>query len=173
MIWEDDFNRSSLGSDWVTFGTNANASISNNKLVLSRNSNGRGGVYYNQQVTGNYKITIELSSATYDTYPLGLYKSGTSWKYYEVQPKYMFAYVTVSSTGSISSSLHEQFTSGISYTSCTITIEVIKDTSIKFYIDGVLKDSYNVQDGTTDGYVGVVQCCNRTTTINSMKVEAL
>ena len=173
VIWEDDFNRSTLGSDWVTFGTGANASISNNQLVLTRNGNGRGGIYYNQQVTGDYKITLDFASGDYDNVNLGIAISGTSWKCYEVEPKWYFGYITISSSGTISSSLHEQRTSGITYTSATIVYEVIQDTSIKMYINGTLKGTYNVQDGTTDGYIGVTQCCGRTSRYNSIKVEPL
>lgn len=173
VIWEDDFNRSSLGSDWVTFGTNANASISSNQLVLTRNGNGRGGVYYNTPVTGDYKITLDFASGDYDNVNLGIAISGTSWKCYEVEPKWYFGYITISSSGTISSSLHEQRTSGITYTTATIVYEVIQDTSIKMYINGTLKGTYNVQDGTTDGYIGVTQCCGRTSKYNSIKVEPL
>ena len=173
IIWEDDFNRSSLGSDWVTFGTGANASISNNQLVLTRNGNGRGGIYYNQQVTGDYKITLDFASGDYDNVNLGIAISGTSWKCYEVEPKWYFGYITINSSGNISSSLHEQRTSGINYTSATIVYEVIQDTSIKMYINGTLKGTYNVQDGTTDGYIGVAQCCGRTSKYNSIKVEPI
>ena len=171
VIWEDDFNRSTLGSDWVTFGTGANASISNNQLVLTRNGNGRGGIYYNQQVTGDYKITLDFANGDYDNVNLGIAISGTSWKCYEVEPKWYFGYITISSSGTISSSVHEQRTSGI--TSATIVYEVIQDTSIKMYINGTLKGTYNVQDGTTDGYIGVTQCCGRTSRYNSIKVEPL
>ena len=173
VIWEDDFNRSTLGSDWVTFGTGANASISNNQLVLTRSGNGRGGIYFNQQVTGNYKITLDFVSGDYDNVNLGIFKSGTSWKCYEVEPKWYFGYITISSSGTISSSVHEQRTSGITYTSATIVYEVIQDTSIKMYINGTLKGTYNCQDSTTDGYVGITQCCGRTSKYNSIKVEPL
>ena len=108
VIWEDDFNRSTLGSDWVTFGTGANASISNNQLVLTRSGNGRGGIYFNQQVTGNYKITLDFVSGDYDNVNLGIFKSGTSWKCYEVEPKWYFGYITISSSGTISSSVHDE-----------------------------------------------------------------
>lgn len=173
IIWEDDFNRSTLGSDWVTFGTGANASISNNQLVLTRSGNGRGGIYYNTPVTGDYKITLDFASGDYDNVNLGIAISGTSWKCYEVEPKWYFGYITINSSGTISSSLHEQRTSGITYTSATIVYEIIQDTSIKMYINGTLKGTYNCQDGTTDGYIGITQCCGRTSKYNSIKVEAL
>ena len=140
---------------------------------MSRTGNGRGGVYYNQQVTGDYKITIDFASGDYDNIELGLVISGTSWKMYEVEPKWYFAYITVNSSGTISSTLHEQRTSGITYSSATIVYEVIKDTSIKMYINETLKGTYNCQDGTTDGYIGVTQCCGRTSRYNSITVEPL
>ena len=173
IIWEDDFNRSTLGSDWVTFGTGANASISNNQLVLSRTGDGRGGIYYNTPVTGDYKITLDFASGDYDNVNLGIAISGTSWKCYEVEPKWYFGYITINSGGKITQSLNEQRTSGITYTSATIVYEVIQDTSIKMYINGTLKGTYNCQDGTTDGYIGITQCCGRTSKYNSIKVEAL
>ena len=173
VIWEDDFTNG-LTSNWVSVGKNGNVSVSNNQLNVSCSTDGgRAGAYYNQQVTGSYKVTVDLASASYDCYAFGLKLNTNNWTFYESQPKWAACLQTVPNTGGRATQSNESRTSGISYTTATLVFEITKDTSIKTYVNGTLKQTYTCNNGTTDGYVGIVQCCTRTTKINSIKVEAL
>ena len=173
VIWEDDFS-TGLSSNWVSIGKNGSVSVSNNQLNVSCSTDsGRGGAYYNQIVTGSYKVTVDLASASYDAYAFGLKLGTNNWTYYESQPKWSSCFQTVPNTGGRSTASNESRTSGVSYTTATLVFEIVQDTNIKMYVNGTLKQTYTCSNGTTDGYVGIVQCCSRTTKINSIKVEAL
>jgi hypothetical protein len=163
-----------LSSNWVSVGKNGSVSVSNNQLNVSCSTDGgRAGAYYNQIVTGSYKVTVDLASASYDCYAFGLKLNTNNWTYYESQPKWSTSFVTVLNTGGRATQSNESRTSGISYTTATLVFEIVQDTSIKMYVNGTLKQTYTCSNGTTDGYVGIVQCCSRTTKINSIKVEAV
>ena len=173
VIWEDDFS-TGLSSNWVSVGKNGSVSVSNNQLNVSCSTDGgRAGAYYNQIVTGSYKVTVDLASASYDSYAFGLQLNTNNWTYYESQPKWSACFQTVPNTGGRATQSNESRTSGVSYTTATLVFEIVQDTSIKTYVNGSLKQTYTCSNGTTDGYVGIVQCCSRTTKINSIKVEAL
>lgn len=167
--FEDDFS-SGLSNKWVTFGATPSTSVSGGVLTLSKNGN-RGGIYYDKRITGDYKVTVSVQSGTYDTYAVGLNTTTGGWNYYELQPKYSYGYFFIDSSGNTTETHYNR--QSASYSSATLVFEVTKDTSIKVYVNGTLKTTYNIQDTTTDGYVGIVQCCNRSTQINSIKVEAL
>ena len=167
--FEDDFS-SGLSDKWVTFGATPTTSVSGGVLTLSKNGN-RGGIYYDKLITGDYKVTVSVQSGTYDSYAVGLNTTTGGWNYYELQPKFSYGYFFIDSSGNTTESHYSR--QSASYSSATLVFEVIKDTSIKAYVNGTLKATYTVQDTTTDGYVGIVQCCNRNTKINSIKVEAL
>jgi len=174
IYFYDDFTSGTLSDNWIPIGTNHTESInSNNQLVLKRTGDGRGGIYYNQQITGDYKVTIDLASATNDAYAIGLNLGSSAWTYYEVQPKWSTRYCSVNNSTSIETAYNETRTSGVSYTSAIIIIEVIQDSNIKLYVNDSLKQTYTIRNGTTDGFVGIVQCCSRTTTINSIKAEPI
>lgn len=173
IIWEDDFS-TGLSSNWVSIGKNGSVSVSNNQLNVSCSTDGgRAGAYYNQIVTGSYKVTVDLASASYDSYAFGLKLDTNNWIYYESQPKWSACFQTVPNTGGRATTSNESRISGVSYTTATLVFEIVQDTSIKVYVNGSLKQTYTCSNGTTDGYVGIVQCCSRTTKINSIKVEAL
>ena len=174
IYFYDDFTSGTLSDNWIPIGTNHTESInSNNQLVLKRTGDGRGGIYYNQQITGDYKVTIDLASATYDTYAIGLNLGSSAWTYYEVQPKWSTSYKSVNNSTSIETTYNEKRTTGVSYTSAIIVIEVIQDSNIKLYVNDSLKQTYTIRNASTDGFVGIVQCCDRTTTINSIKAEPI
>ena len=175
VIWEDDFNRSTLGSNWIPFGASCTTTVSNENLALYKSSGSNGGIYYNQQVTGDYKVTIEYVSGSYDDYAIGMKRNtnNNGFLLYELQPKYAYQYDNFLDTGSISSNQYSTRVNNSYSSATTIVFEVTKDTEVKVYIDGTLKNTYAIQGTTTDGYVGIFQCCGRTTTINSIKVEPL
>lgn len=173
VIWEDDFS-TGLSSNWVSVGKNGSVSVSNNQLNVSCSTDGgRAGAYYNQIVTGSYKVTVDLARASYDSYAFGLKLDTNNWTYYESQPKWSTGFQTVPNTGGRATTSNESRTSGVSYTTATLVFEIVQDTNIKIYVNGSLKQTYTCSNGTTDGYVGIVQCCSRTTKINSIKVEPL
>jgi len=174
IYFYDDFTSGTLSDNWIPIGTNHTESInSNNQLVLKRTGDGRGGIYYNQQITGDYKVTIDLASASYDAYAIGLNLGSSAWTYYEVQPRWSTSYKSVNNSTSIETTYNETRTSGVSYTRAIIVLEVIQDSNIKLYVNDSLKQTYTIRNATTDGFVGIVQCCNRTTTINSIKAESI
>ena len=168
----DDFSSGTLNANWLTVGSAPTTSISNNQLTLTKAS-GNGGIYYNKLITGDFKVTIELVSSSYDCWYIGMKRNNgdTGFLTYQLQPKYSIEYMQILDTGNETSYRSESCT--LSYSSTTLVFEVIKDTSIKIYVNGTLKKTYTVQDTTTDGYVGIKQCCNRSTVINSIKVESL
>jgi lysophospholipase L1-like esterase len=60
-VWSDDFNRASLGTNWIILG-GANASISTNELLLSQsNVNLSRQIYYDPWLTSSDEFTIRWS----------------------------------------------------------------------------------------------------------------
>lgn len=172
--FEDTFTGSTLDSNWVTYGASVTTTVSNGALTMTKSSGGVGGIYYNKQITGDYKITLEVASSTYNCYCFGIIRNGNNngYNFYQAQPNYSFEYMNLTDTGS-ESSVKNYGSMSISHNNSTIVMEVIKDTSVKIYKNGTLQKTYTLTNGTTDGYVGFKQCCGRSAVINSIKVEAL
>lgn len=171
----DDFSSATLDPNWIKFGADCTTTISNGNLALYKSSGSNGGIYYNKVITGNFKVTIEYISGSYDDYAIGMKRNtnNNGFFLYELQPKYVYQYDNFLDTGSITSNQYSTRVSNSYSSTTTVVFEVTKDTEVKVYINGTLKNTYSIQGTTTDGYVGIFQCCGRTTTIGSIKVEAL
>lgn len=165
LIWEDNFTTAT--NNWLKQGNGGTLTRGNGTLSWNY-SNGSGKhncCYYNQRVTGNFKITATFSNGNYDTIVLGVDPSD-NFKRLGIQPKWSYELYT-NETPSNTTRLYATYNYPV-----TIVIERV-GTTVKLYINDSLYTTFTWLVSSLDGYIGIDQCENRTTTCTSFKVEAL
>ena len=165
LIWEDNFTTAT--NNWLKQGNGGTLTRGNGTLSW-KYSNGSGKhncCYYNQSVTGNFKITATFSNGNYDTIVLGIDPSN-SYKRLGIQPKWSYDLYT-NETPSNAVRLYGTYNYPV-----TLVIER-ENTTVRCYINGTLLKEFTWTACSLDGYIGIDQCENRTTTCTSFKVEAL
>lgn len=123
--------------------------------------------YYNAKIDGDFEVTYEVQSGSYDIFALGIDPSN-DYKRVGIQPAYDMS--EYSGDKIISDAPRKMISYSYSYPA-TIKLQRI-GYDVKLYINDEYKDNFTA-DFNLDGYVGIQQSWNRTTKITNFKIRKL